>query len=256
MRRIQTLYVYLVLLAMPPLAAGDPSAAGPDRELTTSPPVDTGRLPAEAALSDSERDYFLSLLGEPRTPEPTTAIDPDLKRELARQIAEAQVKLANARQRQAGASQTQTLDLTAQLLDIARARLLDEQPVDEGRASELIVAAMERAQRRIDTLRTAAARSPEAVQLNARLDHMQQRLDSAKRRYAEADLEREGDPEPSREQVERIYRLAQQRLDEAYATVATLPNADELIEQLDAAQIRLNEARVDPAGNKPPPAGD
>lgn len=166
---------------------------------------------------------------------------------MAGQIAELQGKLDEARERVAGTPQAQTLELAQQLLEISRARLLNESVADDGQARELISALMDRTQQRIDAMRIVAKKSSDAERLNAQLDQMQKRLDLGRQRFSGSDVESgsgPASPQMGREQIARIYAVAQQRLDEAYAKAAALPDSERLIEQLDTAQRRLDQARA------------
>jgi len=166
------------------------------------------------------------------------------RRDLARQIEEAQRRLGAASKRYAGTAQAETYDIAQQLLEISRLRLLGNASVDEEKARALMADAMNRVQARLDAMRVTARRSSQPEQMSARIDALQERLDLARRRFAEEDPGRQP-AEPGIERVERLYDIAQQKLNEAYARAAEMPEAGHLIDRLDAAQRRLNQARAD-----------
>lgn len=170
------------------------------------------------------------------------------RRFLEQTLAGTQEEIERARRQIEGSSQEDSLapslDLAEQALILVRELTLDGDAArpDPRRLLEFL----DQAQARIDELKNQLGDTPDGDVMRRQLELSEQRLDQARQTLMAQHYSsrRSSDPELD---VEAIYARTQRRLDQARLQARTLPNAEDLLKQLDEAQRRLDAARANAA---------
>lgn len=177
--------------------------------------------------------------------DPSAALPPEdraYRQELLQQIADARRNLAKARKQLSGTSQEAMLDLAGKLLNMAQARLLDKPgALSADQAQQEMAVGLNQAQQRLEALREQAGKTSDPDGLRKRIDKAELRLNEERQQLSTM-LTTSGSPDAGKVRLRRLYAYAQQRLDDARARAATLPNSKQLLAKLDAAQHRLDAA--------------
>lgn len=172
------------------------------------------------------------------------------RRFLEQTLAGTQDEIERARRQIEGTSQEDSLapslDLAEQALTLVRGMALDGNDDASRPDPRRLLEFLDQAQARIDELKSKLGDTPDGDMMRQQLELSEQRLDQARQTLMARHYSSRRSSAPQLD-VEAIYARTQRRLDHARLQAKTLPNAEDLLKQLDEAQRRLDAARANAA---------
>ena len=173
--------------------------------------------------------------------ETATGLDSSTQTALLAQIDSGINRIKSLRDSQGGSSQSSTLDLALNMLELSKARILGQ--VTDQEVEPQMALAIDTVQAQINHLKIIAADLPSAELLLGQLRQTQDRLNLAKNQFENPIVKQADNPEINA-RVEAIFESAQQRLDQARIKALLKPNNTALLKNLDDAQTQLDTARL------------